>query len=188
MRKTVSKKPKIIFLGRSDSRILKFLKILGEDVSFEDKKVSAIELASHKFTHLISHGYRHIVPKDVLDLYGRLAINLHISLLPFNRGADPNFWSFVRNTPKGVSAHVMSEGLDEGDIIAQKQLELDPRIHTFKSSYNALDNAMVELFAKIWQDLRVGSFSTSKQPIGGGCEQEQGQRALYAISKRGLGY
>ena len=49
-------------------------------------------------------------------------INLHISYLPYNKGAHPNFWSWVKNTPKGVSIHLISEKIDAGDIIFQKKL------------------------------------------------------------------
>ena len=40
-----------------------------------------------------------------------------MSFLPYNRGSHPNFWSFVENTPKGVSIHEVSNGIDDGDII-----------------------------------------------------------------------
>jgi methionyl-tRNA formyltransferase len=49
------------------------------------------------------------------------AINLHPSLLPRNRGANPFFWS-IRNgdTETGVTAHVLTEELDAGAIVLQQ--------------------------------------------------------------------
>ncbi|MCL0081308.1 hypothetical protein M1N64_03665 [Peptococcaceae bacterium] len=50
-----------------------------------------------------------------MDKFQGRAINLHISFLPWNRGADPNFWSFIENAPVGVSIHYLDEGIDTGD-------------------------------------------------------------------------
>ena len=52
-------------------------------------------------------------------------INLHISYLPYNKGAHPNFWSFADNTPSGVTIHEVNENLDSGNIIFQKKIEFD---------------------------------------------------------------
>lgn len=52
-------------------------------------------------------------------------LNLHISYLPWNRGANPNFWSFVENTKKGVTIHEIDEKLDKGKILLRKELEFD---------------------------------------------------------------
>ena len=52
-------------------------------------------------------------------------INLHISYLPYNRGAHPNFWSFVENTPSGVSIHQVDSGIDTGKIVIQKQINFN---------------------------------------------------------------
>ena len=43
-----------------------------------------------------------------------------MSYLPWNRGADPNFWSILEDTPKGVTIHIMDESIDTGDILYQK--------------------------------------------------------------------
>ncbi len=41
--------------------------------------------------------------------------------LPFNRGAHPNFWSFMEKTPSGVTMHEINSGIDKGKIIVQKK-------------------------------------------------------------------
>jgi methionyl-tRNA formyltransferase len=52
-----------------------------------------------------------------------VAINLHPSLLPRNRGSNPFFWS-IRNgdTETGVTAHVLTEELDAGAIVLQRAI------------------------------------------------------------------
>ena len=113
------------------------------------------ELAG-RFDYIISYGYRHILKKDVLDLFPQKAINLHISMLPWNRGADPNLWSFIDNTPKGVTIHYMNEGLDKGDIIAQREVPMTED-ETLKSSYNKLHAAMLRLFEETWPEIVDGT-------------------------------
>lgn len=185
MRKTVSKKARVLFLGRSDSKVLKYLQSLDEDVEFSDSKIQASSLKNKGYEYCISHGYRHILGRDVLSLFGQRAINLHISLLPYNRGADPNFWSFVDDTPKGVSVHVMSDRVDEGDILAQRKIDIDPKVHTFSSSYALLDRAMVELFSSVWQDIKSGKIKPKPQNIniekmGGGATSVRFGKSMVA--------
>ena len=57
----------------------------------------------------------------MLDQINYRAINLHISYLPWNRGADPNLWSAV-GMPKGVTIHYINDGFDTGDILFQKAI------------------------------------------------------------------
>lgn len=91
------------------------------------------------------------------------AINLHISYLPWNRGSDPNLWSFIDNTKKGVSIHYMDKGLDTGDIIAQKEIEFDIYNETFSSSYERLHLEIQKLFKEIWNDVKIKNINPKKQ-------------------------
>lgn len=70
---------------------------------------------------------------------------MHISMLPWNKGADPNFWSWFDQTPKGVTIHLMDEGLDTGDILFQKQVNIDGS-ETLASSYELLQQEIIHLF------------------------------------------
>jgi methionyl-tRNA formyltransferase len=50
-------------------------------------------------------------------------INCHPSLLPRYAGPQPEFWILKNGeTISGVSVHVMTEGIDAGDIVAQQEL------------------------------------------------------------------
>jgi len=74
---------------------------------------------------VITFNYRFVMKKNILKNLKRPAINLHISYLPYNKGCHPNFWSFVENTPKGVTIHEIEQGLDTGPIICQKKIFFD---------------------------------------------------------------
>ena len=160
-------KGKILFLGPEDSSLLAWLQGQGERVIQTSDKVTTKFLNDEELTFLISYGYRHILGKEVLSKFPDRAINLHISYLPWNRGADPNLWSFVEDSPKGVTIHYLDEGVDTGDIIVQKKMEFDSDSETLATSYEKLQSAMQKLFKLNWNEVRNGSCKRKKQ-IGQG--------------------
>ncbi len=99
---------------------------------------------------IISYNYRHIISKDILKHYK--IINLHISYLPYNRGAHPNIWSHIENTPSGVTIHYIDEGIDTGNIIAQKRIIINKK-ETLKSSYRKLHFHIQLLFKSIFNKI-----------------------------------
>jgi methionyl-tRNA formyltransferase len=67
------------------------------------------------------------LPDALLQWPTRMAINLHPSLLPAYRGPSPVFWQ-LRNGERrtGISLHLLTEALDAGPILLQKQLSFPP--------------------------------------------------------------
>lgn len=102
---------------------------------------------------IISHGYRHILSPAVLAT--TRVVNLHISYLPWNRGAHPNFWAIYEGTPSGVTVHWVDEGVDTGPIIAQRRVEPRPD-DTLASSYSRLQAEMTKLFIEYWPAIKDG--------------------------------
>ena len=117
---------------------------------------------------IISYGYQHILRGPILDLeeYRNRIINIHIGYLPWNRGSDPNFWSWHDDTPKGVTIHQMDEGVDTGPILARVGLPLDPRM-TLKMSYGLLQAAAESLFYGAWPSIRDQTIPPDPQPDKG---------------------
>lgn len=73
---------------------------------------------------LVAYGVK--VPGEVLDIPKSGAINLHPSLLPKYRGAAPIQWALIHGEPlTGLTTMYMDEGLDTGDIIYQKKVEIN---------------------------------------------------------------
>jgi methionyl-tRNA formyltransferase len=103
---------------------------------------------------VISYSYQHIIRADVLDSMQGKFINLHISLLPYNRGADPNAWSFLENTPKGVTIHQIDQGVDTGPILIQKEIFFDEDSETLGHSYEILQDEIQDLFRENWDKIR----------------------------------
>lgn len=103
---------------------------------------------------IVSYGYRHIIREPHLSQYRGRMINLHIGFLPWNRGADPNFWSWFENTPKGVSLHAIEAGIDTGPLLGQYFVEFG-RGETLRTSYNMLRKAVEALFGSLWSLVRL---------------------------------
>ena len=114
------------------------------DSDFLTERISEEDIQGPQADVIVSFGYRHVIPSTVLSACLCPLVNVHISLLPWNRGADPNFWSWVENTPKGVSVHRISEGLDKGEIFAQESLDIS-KVHTLRSSYDVLIKRATDL-------------------------------------------
>jgi methionyl-tRNA formyltransferase len=69
---------------------------------------------------LLSVNYLFLIEEDVLSIPKKLAVNIHGSLLPKYRGRTPHVWSIINNESEaGITAHVMDNGCDTGDIIEQ---------------------------------------------------------------------
>ncbi len=94
--------------------------------SLKDKEVQK-ELEKLKPDFIIVAAYGQLLPKEVLDIAP--CINLHASLLPSYRGASP-IQSSILNGDKfsGVTAMLMDEGLDRGDILAYSVVKIDDHI------------------------------------------------------------
>lgn len=77
-------------------------------------------IADKKVEVLLSVNYLFIIEKDLIDWPIKAAVNLHGSLLPKYRGRTPHVWAIINNeTETGVTAHLITEGCDEGRIIKQ---------------------------------------------------------------------
>ncbi len=70
--------------------------------------------------------YRYLLPASLLALAPLGAVNLHPSLLPRYRGRAPINWAILHGERElGLTAHVVDEGMDTGDILAQRRIMLD---------------------------------------------------------------
>ena len=111
---------------------------------------------------VVSYGHPYILRDDVVTGFQGRLINLHISYLPWNKGADPNFWSFFDDTPKGVTIHCIDSGIDSGAILVQEELQFDGG-HTLASSYSLLRSAIEALFDRTWPAIRQGAVTAVPQ-------------------------
>jgi len=155
----------ILFLGSEKEPqlvLLDFLSNEGNTITKHEEKLNIENIVKCNYEFLISFGYRYMVRKEILDYFKGKAINLHISYLPWNKGADPNLWSILEDTPKGVTIHQMDNGLDTGNILCQKEIFFDEN-DTLNSSYEKLQNELVKLFKLNWKNIKHNKVKPIKQ-------------------------
>ena len=92
------------------------------------------ELKSEKFLHTLRDlngdvfavvAYR-ILPKKVINIPLKGAINLHGSLLPKYRGAAPIQWALINGESEtGLTTFIIQPKVDKGNILLQKTIKID---------------------------------------------------------------
>ncbi len=155
----------ILFLGPDCTPITDFLREQGHDVILREEPIDVDFLGAAKPDFGVSYKYRHIVKTPVINWFNGKLINLHISYLPWNRGADPNLWSFLTKTPSGVTIHIMDSGLDTGPILVQRKIVHNLEKDTLESSYCRLSVAMENLFVEYFEAIFKGQISPRPQSI-----------------------
>jgi methionyl-tRNA formyltransferase len=74
---------------------------------------------------IVVMAYGQILPRSVLEIPRVACLNLHASLLPRHRGAAPIQAAIVAgDRESGISVMSMDEGLDTGDVMLQKRIEI----------------------------------------------------------------
>lgn len=70
--------------------------------------------------------YGKILPKELLDIPKKGAINVHGSLLPKYRGAAPIQWAIINGEKTtGITTMCMNEKMDEGDILLKEEVVIE---------------------------------------------------------------
>jgi methionyl-tRNA formyltransferase len=103
-----------------------------------------------------------IVEKDIINAPKRGFLNTHPSLLPFGRGKNPNFWSLVEETKFGVSLNMVGDKIDDGPIVAQKEIPIG-WTDSGKSLYMKAQDEIVELFKISYPKIRDLDFTPRPQ-------------------------
>lgn len=156
----------ILILGPYRKKIVDYLVSIGDSPQFFEDSININSDMLNNVDFLVSYGYRHILNDEILEIFIEKAINIHISLLPWNRGADPNLWSFLEDTPKGVSIHYIDSGIDTGKIIIQDEIKFLEQ-ETLRSSYLKLSNLAERLFIDNWIRIKNERVKSKIQKMGG---------------------
>jgi len=76
---------------------------------------------------IVVMAYGQILPCEVLEIPRIVCLNLHASLLPRWRGAAPIQAAIAAGDPEtGITMMYMAEGLDTGDILLQRKIDILP--------------------------------------------------------------
>lgn len=151
---------KILFLGYPQCKLLDYLNQY-YIVNQTQEKIKLEDTIEYDF--IISFGYKYIISKDIIEYFKNKIVNLHISYLPYNKGYHPNFWSFIDNTPKGVTIHLIDSKIDEGDILLQKEIFFSKDKDTLSKTYDVLIDEIQNLFIQNCNDILTQKINPTPQ-------------------------
>lgn len=89
------------------------------------RKEGVLDLKNLNADLFVTCAFGQILSQEILDSAKFGTINIHFSLLPNYRGASPVQWALINGEKKiGVTIMKTDVGIDTGDIIVQKELEV----------------------------------------------------------------
>lgn len=125
---------------------------------------------------IIVVGYGRIIPTWMLQLPAHGNINVHGSLLPKYRGAAPIQWAIARGeTVTGVTTMRIDEGLDTGDMLMKREMEILP-----DDTAVTLAPRMAAIGAHLLVETLQGLTNASVRPV----PQDNSQATLAPILKK----
>src|SRR5258708_11097558 len=133
-------------------------------------------LSQRPFDYLFSIVNMSILPKRVLELPHRGAINFHDALLPRYAGSYATSWAILHGERvHGVTWHAMTELVDAGDIYQQARFELADGETAFTLNAKCYD-AAISSFDGLIDDLASDRVSARKQELN--------ERTYFSLDKR----
>jgi methionyl-tRNA formyltransferase len=123
-------------------------------------------LSSLSLDYIIGIHFPYIISKDLLEVPQVGFINLHPAFLPFNKGWNTPSWAILDGTPYGATLHFMEEKLDAGNIILQKEIQVD-FCDTANTLYQKVLDLEFEVFKDSFQQLLSLNPKSYKQTVEG---------------------
>jgi len=108
-------------------------------------------------------GYKYIIPKDIFNIPEFKTINIHPSYLPAYRGQHVINWAIINGEKEtGVTIHYIDKGIDTGDIILQKKVQILFE-DTAKTLHKKIYHEACELLLNVLDDIASGKTLQSKK-------------------------
>ena len=110
-----------------------------------------------------------ILSKEILQIPPYGCINVHASLLPRWRGAAPMQWAILEgDTVTGITTMQMDEGLDTGDMLLKREIEIRPE-ETGESLHDRLAELGSDLLLETLRQAEAGELKPIPQKDEDSC-------------------
>lgn len=126
------------------------------------EEVGIALLGRLELDYIVGVHFPYIVPETVLTIPTIGVLNLHPAYLPYNRGWHTPSWGILEGTPVGATLHFMDQGIDTGDIIHRKRIEVSPG-ETAHSLYQKLKKLELVTFKEAWPSIEQGDYTRQRQ-------------------------
>lgn len=121
------------------------------------------ELKNYPADLFVVAAFGQLLSEEILTMPRFGCVNIHASLLPAYRGAAPIQWVIINGeTRTGVTIQQMAKGLDTGDMLLKKTVEID-RKETGASLHDKLMLAGAELIVETLSKIERGEVVPEKQ-------------------------
>ena len=125
---------------------------------------------------LLSIANLRMLAPDVLAFPGKGAVNFHDGPLPRYAGLNTPAWAIINGEPThGVSWHMIETGVDQGDLLVQRMVEIDPEETAFSLNAKCYAAGM-ESFAQLLPQLAGDALVRTAQDLR--------QRSYFAKDQR----
>lgn len=121
------------------------------------------ELKNYPADLFVVAAFGQLLSEEILSMPRFGCVNIHASLLPAYRGAAPIQWVILNGeTRTGVTIQQMAKGLDTGDMLLKKTVEIDEK-ETGASLHDKLMLAGAELIVEVLPKIEKGELIPEKQ-------------------------
>lgn len=121
------------------------------------------ELEKYQAGLFVVAAFGQLLSEEILNMPEYGCINIHASLLPAYRGAAPIQWAVLNGEKEsGVTIMQMDKGLDTGDMLLKRSVELSPT-ETGDSLHDKLMHLGAELIVEALSKLEKGELVPEKQ-------------------------
>ena len=164
--------PKEFSISYSEKKIVNSnyadLKIIAQEYDIPYYEIDSVDnkrtldyidiIASLNLDIILVLGWYYMVPKSIREHTKLGAWGIHSSLLPKYAGGAPLNWAIINGEKKtGVTLFRLEDGVDDGDIIAQKSFFIDYE-DTIKEVYEKATMASKEILKEVLFNLDNISF------------------------------
>lgn len=123
--------------------------------SDKEKKLSEYENVVSKLQPdiILVMGWYYMIPANIRNIAKYGAWGIHASLLPKYAGGAPLVWAIINGEGKtGVSLFKLDDGIDDGDIIAQKEFDI-LSTDSIKDVYHKATDTSKELLVSVLKNI-----------------------------------
>jgi methionyl-tRNA formyltransferase len=148
---------------------------------YENEQVVIDTLAPFKADLIISASYGQKIPTATIASVPHGGLNVHPSILPRWRGADPVPWAIMSGDHQtGVTLVTLSEQFDEGKIVAQKKIPI-----TNKDFADPLRAKLFTMGATLLTETLPTYIASKGEALKGSPSQDAAQKgAQYPYARR----
>lgn len=146
------------------------------------KEQEAVEvLRGYQADVFVVAAFGQILSEEILTMPKYGCVNIHASLLPKYRGAGPIQWAIIDGEQKtGITIMQMDKGVDTGDILLQKEVQIDAR-ETGDSLHDKLAAMGAELIVEALSKIEAGQVVPRRQKDEESCYAKMLQKSMGKI-------